>query len=611
MANPFLVLGGIAVGIVTAAFGVLMVPGWVAAAQDAAAINDLSNLNQAQVVYRSTAGMFTADITSLSGGAEASDLGDEAPVTTIAMSDTALASDEYGLSFKLSGGVKLAHLGINGDGDAYCAVVQSASGRYFASTSKKPISPASATGLEAMNRAECSAESRGDYTGLEPGTPSEKPKSIVFRVDTTQAQCKIIRLNLVQPEAKIDWGDGVTADAVTGQNWHSYTELGTYDVEVTGKVPSFGVMNAAMAKCVTEVPYWGDTATTSTSRMFEGSTSITSVAAPPATVTDMSSMFKNATAFKGDVSEWDVSSVTSMASMFSGARQFDADLSQWDVSSVTDFNQMFYNATAFTANLSKWDVGSAKDMGYMFFQAGNTIAGPALPTDPARTWGVQRWDVRSVTNFNGMFSNTSFNGDVSGWTVSKATNLSNMFAGVPHFNQDLSRWDVSNVTSFRGMFNGATSFDGDISTWNVGRGVDFSEMFSRATKFSRDLSNWDVSNATTMSKMFYAMTPRSDLSKWNVGNVTNMASMFEVSGFAGDISAWNVSRVTDMSLMFKTARSFNSDISRWDVSNVKNMTEMIYITDKLTADLSGWNVRNVTAHAKFGELAPLAGMPKF
>lgn len=28
MANPFLVLGGIAVGIITATFGILQVPGW-------------------------------------------------------------------------------------------------------------------------------------------------------------------------------------------------------------------------------------------------------------------------------------------------------------------------------------------------------------------------------------------------------------------------------------------------------------------------------------------------------------------------------------------------------------------------------------------------------
>ncbi|SDH42460.1 hypothetical protein [Microbacterium sp. 77mftsu3.1] len=70
MASPFLVLGGIAVGIITAAFGVLAVPGWVASAQDASAINELSNLRDAQAVtinetgrYASTPGQMTVAYT--------------------------------------------------------------------------------------------------------------------------------------------------------------------------------------------------------------------------------------------------------------------------------------------------------------------------------------------------------------------------------------------------------------------------------------------------------------------------------------------------------------------------------------------------------------------
>lgn len=56
MANPFLVLGGIAVGIVTAAFGILQVPGWIGAAQDAAAQNDLANAAAAQAAHVSERG---------------------------------------------------------------------------------------------------------------------------------------------------------------------------------------------------------------------------------------------------------------------------------------------------------------------------------------------------------------------------------------------------------------------------------------------------------------------------------------------------------------------------------------------------------------------------
>src|SRR5690606_11148725 len=58
MANPFLVIGGIAVGVATAAFGILSVPGWISAAQDAAAINDMSNIRIAQAKLLSQNGEY-------------------------------------------------------------------------------------------------------------------------------------------------------------------------------------------------------------------------------------------------------------------------------------------------------------------------------------------------------------------------------------------------------------------------------------------------------------------------------------------------------------------------------------------------------------------------
>lgn len=56
MANPFLVLGGIAVGIITAAFGILQVPGWVASAQDASAQNDVAQVSILQSASLSQTG---------------------------------------------------------------------------------------------------------------------------------------------------------------------------------------------------------------------------------------------------------------------------------------------------------------------------------------------------------------------------------------------------------------------------------------------------------------------------------------------------------------------------------------------------------------------------
>ena len=52
------------------------------------------------------------------------------------------------------------------------------------------------------------------------------------------------------------------------------------------------------------------------------------------------------------------------------------------------------------------------------------------------------------------------------------------------------------------MFANATSFDGDISRWTVSGVEDISCMFLDAASFSGDISDWDVSSVTNMNEMF-------------------------------------------------------------------------------------------------------------
>ena len=42
------------------------------------------------------------------------------------------------------------------------------------------------------------------------------------------------------------------------------------------------------------------------------------------------------------------------------------DISHWDVSNVTDMSSLFQNATSFNQPLNNWNVSNVKNMGFMF-----------------------------------------------------------------------------------------------------------------------------------------------------------------------------------------------------------------------------------------------------
>jgi len=51
-----------------------------------------------------------------------------------------------------------------------------------------------------------------------------------------------------------------------------------------------------------------------------------------------------------------------------------------------------------------------------------------------------------------------FNGDISRWDVSSVNNMQGMFSNSEKFNQHLSKWNVSNVMDMSFMFENATAF---------------------------------------------------------------------------------------------------------------------------------------------------------
>ena len=181
---------------------------------------------------------------------------------------------------------------------------------------------------------------------------------------------------------------------------------------------------------------------------------------------------------------------------------------------------------------------------------------------------------------------TPFNGDISSWNVSEATNMREMFSHSA-FNGDISSWDVSKVTDMRKMFFNSL-FDKNISIWNVSLDTEIREMFKYSSlELNGNIPNfahYDISGNTVVARdkkhlqdlIELAISKYGnnvDLNFIDVSNVTDMSLLFYGSNFNGNISKWNVSKVTNMEQMFYNSQ-FNGDISLWNIAEDANIIDM-------------------------------------
>ena len=75
-------------------------------------------------------------------------------------------------------------------------------------------------------------------------------------------------------------------------------------------------------------------------------------------ITDMSSMFYQASSFNQPIGDWNTSSVTDMFGMFEEASSFNQPVGTWDTSKVTDMACMFYGARSFNQPIGNWDTSN-------------------------------------------------------------------------------------------------------------------------------------------------------------------------------------------------------------------------------------------------------------
>ena len=400
MANPFLVLGGIAVGLVVATFGVVQVPGWIASAQDAAAQSDLSHVRSAQAAAASSDGDYIDDFNQLSNGSA------------------------HGVSFTLSGGVQLVGMAANADG--WCATLKSASGTFFAATNDGTATAAGSTAEDALAAAGCA----NDLT--EQTLPS--PPTAVFTLNCPTSLS--VGLPLQTATGTATWSDGTT-QAATGATTPKKALTAGQDYQVTFRGTFTSItslsLTGAEKECFRSMDKWvGPTQTNSAANAFDGMANLTTVPAKiPSGITKMNSMFNGATSFNSPIGGWDTSQVETMEQMFANARAFNRDISSWDTRNVKTMRMMFYGAHVFDQPIGSWQTTELTSTQMMFRDA-------KVFNQP-----IGGWTMSKVTTAAEMFRGASkFNQPLAAWHLPLLKDLTSMFSSATEFSQDLSGWSL-------------------------------------------------------------------------------------------------------------------------------------------------------------------------
>ncbi|MAH26708.1 MAG: hypothetical protein CMI19_07115 [Opitutae bacterium] len=209
---------------------------------------------------------------------------------------------------------------------------------------------------------------------------------------------------------------------------------------------------------------------------------------------------------------------------------------------------MFYRAHEFNQNISGWDVSSAIAMGQMFFQAyAFSSANKGLIHESFSSNPNWPYDWRDYV----LIDDSNFHSAVDLWFDNQAE--ANATYG------HISDWNTSAVTKMGGAFRDRTDFNEDISNWDTSNVTNMGFMFAGARLFNQPIGAWNVSSVSSMENMF-RMAPmfNQQIGDWNTSSVTKMQGMFyRANAFNQNISGWDVSSVIVMREMFKQAEAFS------------------------------------------------------
>ena len=421
----------------------------------------------------------------------------------------------------------------------------------------------------------------------------------------------------------VDWNNNGTYTNYTSGSVSNTYNATNATLNIYGSITGFGNGSGTTwsgAESLTQVitnrvDDWGlGSSFVSLSGAFNGATKLFKVPSDiPSTITNLSYTFKGCTTYNNTLlTYWNVYQVTDMTSMFENATTFNRDIRYWAVNTPTLTN-MFLGATsmisAFTGTtgfgttpLLSFFGSLTYNFSYTIELSGSSTIYVNLPdsqytsdtTDGVKgKWSDLKvdWGDGSTDSQNYNSTNTTATERIPTHSYSSSGTYTIVLSG---YNATLAfcySLGSNNQNSLTSKLTSITTNDSTNWAFKGLQMLDYLIYQAYANIPSLTLPTSIPESILSFKGMFYQTHyNNSEITSWNTKNITDMSDMFYYSDtFNVDIGAWNVSNVINMSSMFRYAPSFDQDISDWDVSNCTNMQYLFGGGSSLNQEIMKWS----------------------
>jgi surface protein len=421
----------------------------------------------------------------------------------------------------------------------------------------------------------------------------------------------------------VDWGDGstgqVTSYADTDKT-HQYAVAGDYVARINGTCEGLGTWTGGMAVKLIEVYGGAGMVFKNLLGAFVSCTNLTKTLIPDWDVSLVTVFGYNWTngIFVGcsklvtvDMENWQfpTSGTFNFYYFFTGCAKLQTigNVSKWNVSHCNNFNSMFNSCYELTSlNCDNWDVSLATNFGAMFYQCAKLTS-----------LNLNSWSLNTVSNFtmSGMFAGctllTTVGTDLSGWAMTKCTNVQNMFAWCTHLLYFYgNNWTLTGVANLDGIFTediAMVTFTGN--NWDLRNATSISNLFAALSGLKNVyMQNWNLSSCTNFglgytSTVFYACSSleTGDVTGWILNTTTGYHFQYLAYGAAKlttltGTNTWNVSKCTSFQFMFYNCYLLDGlDISSWLPTNAISFASMFLYCAKLSSlNLNSWQFNSTS-----------------